>query len=91
MVEVQAPFGAAAVHAPMVALVGVQPFAALLDVARNVAPVTLTVVAVALGLAPLVTLPRVGGVIRLSTSHADIMDYWGDESLETAEMPEAAA
>lgn len=92
MVEVESSLRGPAVHAAVLTLVGIQPFAAFLYVAGDVASVAFPVVAIALGLPLLVALPRLGRVVDLATSHTPILaDYWGDESLGTAEMPGEAA
>lgn len=92
VVEVEPPLRRAAVDAAVLALIGVQPIAALLHIASDIAPVALPVVAVTLSLTLLVALPRFRRVVRFATSHASsLVDYWGDQSLGTAEMPEAAA
>lgn len=94
MIEVQACLSGAAVQAPVFALVGVQPFAALANVAIDVDLVCRRVLTVARRLSLLVSLPRLGRVVGLAACHRPIvprLDYWGDESLGTAEMPEAVA
>lgn len=90
MVEIEPPFGSAAASAPVPAFVSIQPLASLPYIASNVGSVALWVVAVALSLTLLVALPCFRRVIGLATCHEHSMDYWGDESLGTAEMPGAA-
>lgn len=92
VIEVESPFGGSAVHTAVLALVGIQPVAALLHVAGDVALVALSVVSVALGFALLVSLPRLWRIVGFAAGHAPILvDYWGDESLGTAELPGEAA
>lgn len=94
MVEVQAARLRAAIHAPVISLEGVEPFPALADVAVCVNLVRRWIRAVTRRLPLLVALPCFRRVVGFSACHEvslSNLDYWGDESLGTAEMPEAAA
>lgn len=91
VVEIQPSRFRSAVDTTVFALVGVQPFAALGHIAIGVNFVRRWIRTITRRLSLLVPLPSLRRVVDLAASHRGILalDYWGDESLGTAQMPEA--
>jgi len=94
MIQVESTAMGSAVSAPMLALEGVEPLTPFTDVAIRVGLVRSGVRSIPRCLALLVALPRLWRVVGLATCHSSSLphrDYWGLESLGTAQMPGEAA
>ena len=93
VVEVEPSFLGTAVNAAVLALVSREPLPTLSDVAIGMHSMCRRVGAIPRCLAVLVSLPCLRGVLRFSARHAVSLppvDYWGDQSLGTAQMGDAA-